>query len=139
MIFENMDCIVFAGDSVIDMGSLQSVGNRILDNLGKSYVRIIGNMFMIWYFEFKIRIDNTSCNLLMWFDRDVVLLKMYIRLYEIKWYMASAWFSNNAWHGSFSYFTHMSILEMIFWNYFSSIKNCNKAEQRKIEDAEGRL
>lgn len=48
MIFENKDCIVFAGDSVIDMGSLQSVGNRILDNLGKSYVRIIGNMFMIW-------------------------------------------------------------------------------------------
>lgn len=47
MIFENMDCIVFAGNSVIDMGSLQSVGNRILDNLGKSYVRIIGNMFMI--------------------------------------------------------------------------------------------
>ena len=65
MIFENMDCIVFAGDSVIDMGSLQSVGNRILDNLGKSYVRIIGNMFMIWYFEFKIRIDNTTCNFLM--------------------------------------------------------------------------
>ncbi len=65
MIFENMDCIVFAGDSVIDMGSLQSVGNRILDNLGKSYVRIIGNMSMIWYFEFKIRIDNTTCNLLM--------------------------------------------------------------------------
>lgn len=65
MFFENMDCIVFAGNSVIDMGSLQSVGNRILDNLGKSYVRIIGNMFMIWYFEFKIRIDNTTCNLLM--------------------------------------------------------------------------
>lgn len=65
MIFENMDCIVFAGDSVIDMGSLQSVGNRILDNLGKSYVRIIGNMLMTWYPELKIRIDNTICDLLM--------------------------------------------------------------------------
>ena len=65
MIFKTMDRLVFAGDSVIDMGSLQSVGNRILDNLGKSYVRIIGNMLMTWYFEFKIRIDNTTCNLLM--------------------------------------------------------------------------
>ena len=65
MIFKNMDRIVFAGDSVIDMGSLQSVGNRILDNLGKSYVRIIGNMLMTWYPELKIRIDNTICDLLM--------------------------------------------------------------------------
>ena len=65
MIFKNMDRIVFAGDSVTDMGSSQLVGDGIFDNLGKSYVRIIGNMFMIWYFEFKIRIDNTTCNLLM--------------------------------------------------------------------------
>lgn len=65
MIFKNMDRIVFAGDSVIDMGSLQSVGNRILDNLGKSYVRIIENMIMTWYPELKIRIDNTICDLLM--------------------------------------------------------------------------
>lgn len=59
MIFENMDCIVFAGDSVTDMGSSQSVGDGIFDNFGKSYVRIIGNMFMIWYFEFKIRQGNS--------------------------------------------------------------------------------
>ena len=65
MIFENMDLIVFAGDSVTDMGVV-TVGRRWdFDNPGKSYVRIIENMIMIWYFEFKIRIDNTTCNLLM--------------------------------------------------------------------------
>ena len=35
MIFENMDCIVFAGDSVTDMGSSQSVGDGILIILEK--------------------------------------------------------------------------------------------------------
>lgn len=65
MIFENMDCIVFAGNSVTDMGSSQLVGDGIFDNLGKSYVRIIGNMLMTWYPELKIRIDNTICDLLM--------------------------------------------------------------------------
>ena len=62
---DKVGLIVFAGDSVTDMGVV-TVGRRWdFDNLGKSYVRIIGNMFMIWYFEFKIRIDNTTCNLLM--------------------------------------------------------------------------
>lgn len=65
MIFENMDCIVFAGDSVTDMGSSQLVEDGIFDNFGKSYVRIIGNMIMTWYPELKIRIDNTICDLLM--------------------------------------------------------------------------
>ena len=65
MIFENMDLIVFAGDSVTDMGSSQSVGDGIFDNFGKSYVRIIGNMLMTCYPELKIRIDNTICDLLM--------------------------------------------------------------------------
>ena len=65
MIFKNMDRIVFAGDSVTDMGVV-TVGRRWdFDNLGKSYVRIIGNMIMTWYPELKIRIDNTICNLLM--------------------------------------------------------------------------
>lgn len=65
MIFENMDLIVFAGDSVTDMGSSQLVGDGIFDNFGKSYVRIIGNMLMTCYPELKIRIDNTICDLLM--------------------------------------------------------------------------
>ena len=56
---------MFAGDSVTDMGVV-TVGRRWdFDNLGKSYVRIIGNMLMTWYPELKIRIDNTICDLLL--------------------------------------------------------------------------
>ena len=39
MIFENYDRIVFAGDSVTDMGSKIPVGEGLFDNLGHSYVR----------------------------------------------------------------------------------------------------
>ena len=39
MIFEPMDRIVFAGDSVTDMGSAQPVGDGLFDNVGQSYVR----------------------------------------------------------------------------------------------------
>ncbi len=46
MIFENGDRIVFAGDSVTDMGSAQPVGEGLFDNLGRSYVRIIENMLV---------------------------------------------------------------------------------------------
>lgn len=41
MIFEHMDRIVFAGDSVTDMESAQPVGEGLFDNVGKSYVRIV--------------------------------------------------------------------------------------------------
>ena len=34
MIFEPMDRIVFAGDSVTDMGSAQPVGEGLFDNVG---------------------------------------------------------------------------------------------------------
>ena len=40
MIFEHMDRIVFAGDSVTDMESAQPVGEGLFENVGKSYVRI---------------------------------------------------------------------------------------------------
>jgi len=43
-VFEPMDRIVFAGDSVTDMGSAQPVGEGLFDNVGQSYVRIIENM-----------------------------------------------------------------------------------------------
>ena len=39
MIFENYDRIVFAGDSVTDMGSAQPVGEGLFDNVGRGYVR----------------------------------------------------------------------------------------------------
>lgn len=81
MIFENMDRIVFAGDSVTDMGSTQPVGEGLFDNVGHSYVRIVENMLATWYPEVKLRVTNsgisgnTSRDLLARFQRDVVDLK----------------------------------------------------------------
>ena len=78
MIFDNGDRIVFAGDSVTDMGSSQPVGEGLFDNVGRSYVRILENMFSTFYPEVFLRITNsgtsgnTSKNLLNRFDRDVV-------------------------------------------------------------------
>ena len=81
MIFENLDRIVFAGDSVTDMGSVQPVGEGLFDNVGRSYVRVVENMLAAYYPEVFIRITNsgisgnTSRDLLQRFDRDVVDLK----------------------------------------------------------------
>lgn len=72
--------IVFAGDSVTDMGSKQPVGEGLFDNVGRSYVRIIENMLVAWYPELNIRVTNsgtggnTSRDLLARFERDVVSL-----------------------------------------------------------------
>ena len=49
MIFEHMDRIVFAGDSVTDMESAQPVGEGLFENVGKSYVRIVENMLAAFY------------------------------------------------------------------------------------------
>ena len=81
MIFEDMDRIVFAGDSVTDMESAQPVGEGLADNLGRSYVRVVENMLSVYYPEVRIRVTNagisgnTSRDLLERFDRDVVSLK----------------------------------------------------------------
>ena len=81
MIFDNYDRIVFAGDSVTDMGSVQPVGEGLFDNLGHSYVRVIENFLVACYPELNIRVTNsgtsgnTSRDLLERFDRDVVDLK----------------------------------------------------------------
>lgn len=80
MIFENFDRIVFAGDSVTDMGSAQPVGEGLFDNLGRSYVRVIENMLYTWYPELNFRVTNsgisgnTSRDLLARYDRDVLSL-----------------------------------------------------------------
>ena len=42
MIFQNLDRIVFAGDSVTDMGSAQPVGEGLFDNVGRSYSKSCG-------------------------------------------------------------------------------------------------
>ena len=44
MIFENMDRIIFAGDSVTDMGSAQPVGEGLFDNMGHGYPRVIESL-----------------------------------------------------------------------------------------------
>ena len=80
MIFKDMERIVFAGDSVTDMGSAQPVGEGLFDNVGRSYVRVIENMLAVYYPEVKVRVTNsgisgnTSRDLLARFDRDVVNL-----------------------------------------------------------------
>lgn len=81
MLFENMDRIVFAGDSVTDMESEQPIGEGIFESVGRSYVRIIENMLNTWYPELKIRVTNsgisgnTSRGLRERFQRDVIDLK----------------------------------------------------------------
>ena len=78
MIFNHMDRIVFAGDSVTDMESAQPVGEGLFENVGKSYVRIVENMLAAFYPEVYLRVTNsgiggnTSRDLLQRFDRDVV-------------------------------------------------------------------
>ena len=80
MLFENNDRIVFAGDSVTDMGSTQPVGEGLFDNLGRGYVRIVENMLAAAYPEMNFRITNagtsgnTSRDLLQRFERDVLSL-----------------------------------------------------------------
>ena len=81
MIFENYDRIVFAGDSVTDMGSVNPVGEGLFDQVGHGYVRMIENLLVACYPELNIRVTNsgisgnTSRDLLARFDRDVVSLK----------------------------------------------------------------
>lgn len=81
MIFEDMDRVVFAGDSVTDMGSQNPVGEGLFDNVGRSYVRVVENLLAVYYPEIRIRVTNsgisgnTSRDLLDRFDRDVVDLK----------------------------------------------------------------
>ena len=78
LIFEDKDRIVFAGDSVTDVGSELPVGEGFGDKLGRGYVRIIDNMLCAYYPELMIRVTNsgvsgnTSRDLLARYQRDVV-------------------------------------------------------------------
>lgn len=77
MIFQNNDRIIFAGDSVTDMGSNQPLGEGLSDKVGRGYVRVVDNMLAVWYPELNFRITNagtsgnTSRDLLARFERDV--------------------------------------------------------------------
>ena len=81
MIFKDMDRIVFAGDSVTDMGSQQPVGEGLFENVGRGYVRVVENLLSTCYPEIRVRVTNsgisghTSRDLKNRFDRDVVGLK----------------------------------------------------------------
>lgn len=78
MILEHMDRIIFAGDSITDMGRARPLGEGLFENVGHSYVRIIENMLSAWYPEIMIRITNTgisgntSRDLLNRFQQDVI-------------------------------------------------------------------
>ncbi len=80
MLFENGDRIVFAGDSVTEMESVNPVADGDPGDLGRGFVRITYNMLNTWYPERFIRITNsgvggnTSRHLLARYDRDVVTL-----------------------------------------------------------------
>ena len=78
MIFENYDRVVFAGDSVTDMGSALPVGEGLSDNMGRGFPRVIENMVYAVYPELNIRFTNsgisgnTSKDLLERYQRDVL-------------------------------------------------------------------
>lgn len=81
MIFENMDRIVFTGDSVTDAGCAKPVGEGLFDNLGHGYVREVENLLVACYPDLMLRVTNTgvsgntSKNLLDRFDDAVIKLK----------------------------------------------------------------
>ena len=80
MIFQHGDRVVFAGDSVTDMGSEHPVGEGLFNNLGHGYVRMIENLLITAYPDMTVRVTNsgiggnTSRDLLARFDRDVISL-----------------------------------------------------------------
>ena len=61
MIFQNGDRIVFAGDSVTDMGSQNPVGEGLFDNLGRSYVRVIESLLVACYPEYSFTAFMLEC------------------------------------------------------------------------------
>ena len=81
MLLKDRDRIVFAGDSVTDMGSACPVGEGLFDNLGQSYVRRVDNLLGALLPQYRFRITNsgisgnTSRDLLARFERDVISLK----------------------------------------------------------------
>ncbi len=78
MLFEKFDRILFAGDSVTDMGSENPVGSRNADALGNGYVRVVDSLLGAWYPELCLHVinsgisGNTSRDLLARFQRDVL-------------------------------------------------------------------
>jgi len=80
MIFDVNEKVVFAGDSVTDMGSAKPVGEGT-KNLGQGYVNLVKSLLSVWYPELDVRVTNSGIDghnsrmLLDRFDRDVIDLK----------------------------------------------------------------
>ena len=78
MIFKDKERIVFAGDSVTDVGRVRPLGEGLFDSLGQGYVRIFNNFMCAWYPEIKLRVTNagiggnTSKDLFERFKTDVI-------------------------------------------------------------------
>ena len=58
MIFQDLDRIVFAGDSITDMGSNKPVGEGLFNAWGRSYVANVGSLLGCMYPELQLRIVN---------------------------------------------------------------------------------
>ncbi len=78
LLFDDKDCIVFAGDSVTDMGSAIPVGIGPGDSLGHGFVRQLENLLGATYPQLSFKIvnsgisGNTSRDLKNRFERDVL-------------------------------------------------------------------
>lgn len=76
MLFESGDRIIFAGDSVTDMGH-EGTGEGLFEAVGRGYVRVVENLLEACYPQLTLRITNagisgnTSRDLLARFERDV--------------------------------------------------------------------
>ena len=65
MIFENNDRIVFAGDSVTDMGSTNPIGEGLFENVGRGYVRLVESFLSAYYPEILTRVSKTKIFFIM--------------------------------------------------------------------------
>lgn len=83
MIFENNDTIVFAGDSITDMGKIKPYGEDggLGQGLGEGYVHMFSDMMSATYPEIDLRIinsgvgGNTSAQLADRWQKDVLDLR----------------------------------------------------------------
>lgn len=78
MLVKDMDRIIFAGDSITDMGCTKPVGFGPGENLGVGYPRMFDNMIGAFHPELRVQVinagvsGNTSRDLLNRFEKDVI-------------------------------------------------------------------
>ncbi|MCF0134899.1 MAG: SGNH/GDSL hydrolase family protein [Lachnospiraceae bacterium] len=78
MLLKDKDCIVFAGDSITDMGAARPFGVGPGEPLGQGYPRVFDNMLNAFHPEIRVRTvnagisGNTSRDLRARFETDVI-------------------------------------------------------------------